>query len=95
MKALIKRNKMIRSQYKILELNNYIKSAISNNGFSIKSNLNTGNLNTGVETAFKSKIRNICIVTGRTRAVFNNYKISRIQLKKLGESGQIPGLRKI
>lgn len=43
----------------------------------------------------KSKIRNICVVTGRTRANHLEYKLSRLKLKIFAEAGLIPGLKKI
>jgi small subunit ribosomal protein S14 len=42
-----------------------------------------------------SKIRNICVITGRTRAVVQKYKMSRIQFKQNAEAGLIPGIKKL
>ncbi len=41
-----------------------------------------------------SRIRNRCAVTGRPRAFYRKLKMSRIALRDLGSSGQIPGLVK-
>lgn len=41
-----------------------------------------------------SKIRNICIVSGKARSVYKDFKISRIALRKLGSQGLIPGIQK-
>jgi small subunit ribosomal protein S14 len=41
-----------------------------------------------------SRIRNRCLVTGRPRAFYRKLKMSRIALRDLGSSGQIPGLVK-
>ena len=40
------------------------------------------------------RIRNRCIESGRSRAVFNFCKLSRIRLKIKASQGLIPGLRK-
>ena len=40
------------------------------------------------------RIRNRCDVTGRPRAYYRKLKMSRIALRDLGSSGQIPGLVK-
>jgi small subunit ribosomal protein S14 len=40
------------------------------------------------------RIRNRCDVTGRPRAFYRTFKMSRIALRELGNSGQIPGLVK-
>lgn len=42
-----------------------------------------------------SKIRNICVLTGRTRALIQDYKLSRLKFKELAEIGYIPGVKKL
>ena len=42
----------------------------------------------------KVRIRNRCEVTGRPRAYYRKLKMSRVALRELGNSGQIPGLVK-
>lgn len=41
-----------------------------------------------------SRIRNICNITGRSRALIKDYRLSRIKFKELAEAGQIPGVKK-
>ncbi|QDU71763.1 30S ribosomal protein S14 [Mucisphaera calidilacus] len=38
--------------------------------------------------------RNLCALTGRSRAVYRKFKISRIMLRELALQGKIPGMRK-
>ena len=40
------------------------------------------------------RIRNRCDVTGRPRGFYRKLKMSRIALRELGNSGQVPGLVK-
>ena len=40
------------------------------------------------------RVRNRCEVSGRPRAYYRKLKMSRIALRELGSSGQIPGLVK-
>ncbi len=40
------------------------------------------------------RYRNRCDVTGRPRAFYRTFKMSRIALRELGSNGQIPGLVK-
>lgn len=40
------------------------------------------------------RLRNRCQLTGRPRAYYRKFKISRIALRDLGSSGQIPGVTK-
>jgi small subunit ribosomal protein S14 len=35
-----------------------------------------------------------CQITGRSRAVYRKFAISRIQLRELGHRGELPGVRK-
>lgn len=42
----------------------------------------------------KNRIRNRCEVTGRPRAYYRKLKMSRIALRDLGGSGQVPGVVK-
>jgi small subunit ribosomal protein S14 len=42
----------------------------------------------------RNRIRNRCEVTGRPRAFYRKLGMSRIALRQLGNSGQIPGLVK-
>lgn len=42
----------------------------------------------------RNRYRNRCELTGRPRAVYRKFKLSRIALRELGSIGQIPGLVK-
>jgi small subunit ribosomal protein S14 len=41
-----------------------------------------------------TRIRNRCEITGRPRAYYRKLRMSRIALRQLGSTGQIPGLVK-
>lgn len=41
-----------------------------------------------------TRYRNYCKLTGRTRAYYRKFGISRIMLRELADKGMIPGLRK-
>jgi small subunit ribosomal protein S14 len=41
-----------------------------------------------------NRIRNRCMLTGRPRAVYRKFQISRLMLRKLAHEGQIPGMMK-
>ena len=41
-----------------------------------------------------TRLRRICKLTGRTRAVYRKFGISRIMLRELYHKGMIPGMRK-
>ncbi|AGA64415.1 SSU ribosomal protein S14p (S29e) [Liberibacter crescens BT-1] len=42
----------------------------------------------------KVRIRNRCEITGRPRAYYRKFRMSRVALRELGSSGNIPGLVK-
>ena len=42
----------------------------------------------------KERVRNRCELTGRPRGVYRKFKLSRIALRDLGSTGQIPGVVK-
>lgn len=42
----------------------------------------------------KTRIRNRCQITGRPRAYYRKLKMSRIALRELASSGQVPGMVK-
>ena len=42
----------------------------------------------------KSRIRNRCEVTGRSRATYRKFKLARVMLRDLASQGQIPGMVK-
>jgi small subunit ribosomal protein S14 len=44
--------------------------------------------------ASPTRLRNHCALTGRSRAVYQKFKISRLMLRKLALEGKIPGMRK-
>jgi len=41
-----------------------------------------------------NRVRNRCELTGRPRAVYRKFRLSRIMLRELGSQGLIPGLIK-
>lgn len=42
----------------------------------------------------KTRIRNRCDLTGRPRSVYRKFRLSRIALRELASTGQIPGVVK-
>ena len=41
-----------------------------------------------------TRVRNRCVASGRPRAYYRKFKLSRIALRELASSGQIPGMVK-
>jgi len=45
-------------------------------------------------SASPTRVRSLCALTGRSRAVYRKFNISRIMLRELALQGKIPGMRK-
>jgi small subunit ribosomal protein S14 len=41
-----------------------------------------------------TKVRSICILTGRSRSVYRSFKLSRLKLREYGQAGYFTGLSK-
>lgn len=41
-----------------------------------------------------TRVCNRCVITGRKRAYYRKFKVSRIVLRELASSGQLPGVKK-
>ena len=41
-----------------------------------------------------TRVRNRCELTGRSRAYYRKFRLSRVMLRELGNKGLIPGLTK-
>ncbi|CAG7590067.1 MAG: 30S ribosomal protein S14 [Candidatus Midichloria sp.] len=42
----------------------------------------------------KTRIRNMCEITGRTKGFYRDFKVSRICLRELASKGLLPGVKK-
>jgi small subunit ribosomal protein S14 len=41
-----------------------------------------------------TRIKNLCVLTGRSKSIYRLFKMSRIQLRKLASEGFLPGVSK-
>lgn len=44
---------------------------------------------------FKTFIKNYCIISGRSRSIYKNFKVSRISFREIGSKGLFFGLKKL
>lgn len=96
MQKKIKKNIKQRYLFKNLEKKRLILKIISKN-FNIQKDLRYKiqqkwfffNQNSSI-----TRIKNICILTGRSKSIYRLFKISRIQLRKLTSEGFLPGVSK-
>lgn len=96
MKKKIKQNIKQRYLFKNIEKKRLILKIIIKN-LNIKENLRWKIQQKNIFLNQKSsitRIKNICILTGRSRSVYRFLKISRIQLRKLTSEKLLPGFYK-
>jgi small subunit ribosomal protein S14 len=95
-KSAVNRNNMVRQLVKRYETKRAELKAIANDESRpledrFEARLKLAEL---PRNSSKTRIRNRCDITGRPRAFYRKLKMSRIALRQLGSSGQIPGLVK-
>jgi small subunit ribosomal protein S14 len=95
-KSAVNRNNMVRQLVKRYETKRAELKAIANDESRpledrFEARLKLAEL---PRNSSKTRIRNRCEITGRPRAFYRKLKMSRIALRQLGSSGQIPGLVK-
>jgi len=44
---------------------------------------------------YNSRIKNRCVLTARSKAIYSDFKLSRIKIRELGLNGLINGFKKI
>lgn len=85
-RKLINKYEMLRKELKSIFYNRALPEEVRNEAFS--------ELNSLPRNSSKVRARNRCVETGRGRAVYQEFKLSRLTLRELASHGFIPGLRK-
>lgn len=95
-KSLIERNKKRRKLYeKSKDEHDRLKKMTSNRSLSPNErfaiNLELWSL---PRNSSLTRVCNRCLISGRKRAYYRRFKVSRIVLRELASSGQLPGVKK-
>ncbi len=85
-RQLVKKNELKRLQYKYIIKNLSISREIRYNY--------TNKLNKLNKNSCKTRVKNRCILTGRGKAVYKMFKMSRIKFRELASMGFLPGVVK-
>ncbi len=95
-KSAVNRNEMVRKLVKqFAAKRKALKDTAENEALSLEERFDARlKLAALPRNSAPNRIRNRCAVTGRPRAFYRKLKMSRIALRDLGSSGQIPGLVK-
>ena len=72
-----------------------LKATVKDKELPIEERFNAGlKLSEMPRNGARIRLRNRCQVTGRPRGYYRKFKMSRIALRDLGSTGQVPGLVK-
>ena len=72
-----------------------LKATVKDKELQIEERFNAGlKLSEMPRNGARIRLRNRCQVTGRPRGYYRKFKMSRIALRDLGSTGQVPGLVK-
>jgi len=96
-RKLVSKYEIIRLLYKyniITSINdNDVDDENKNNNIELKLN-NTNNLNLLSKNSSKVRVKNRCILSGRGRAIYKDFRLSRHMFRKLALEGYLPGVKK-
>lgn len=86
-----------RQLYKLNELNNKILKTLAYNttlplSARWKYKLKLTKLH---KSSYSSKIHNFCVLTGRSKSIFKNFKLSRISFRNKASFNNIVGVHKV
>ena len=97
MKSLIQRDKKRRKLYKKYEPKRNLLKSIVYNELSTQDERRKAQsiLSKLPRNSSKTRVKNRCVVTGRSQSVYRYFKMSRIQLRNLALDGNINGYSKI
>ena len=88
----LKRKLMVK-QYKLKRLD--LKNKIKNKDLNLEERIKLqSKLNDLPRNSSYIRIRNRCILTGRTRGVYRKFRLSRIKIRELSMLGALPGVVK-
>ncbi len=93
--AINKNNRRIKLSDKFYKKRSTLKKIIMDKKISLEERFKAQQkLSKMPRNSAKTRVRNRCQITGRTRGVNRKLKISRIALRQLGLEGKIPGMVK-
>jgi ribosomal protein S14 len=85
-RTLVQQYELLRKQLKSIFYNTNLPNEIRQEA--------QAQLNALPRNSSSVRVRNRCVYTGRGRAVYQDFKMSRITFRELCSNGQIPGMKK-
>ena len=85
-RKLVSKNELKRLQYKSIIKNQNLSL---NDRYKFINKLNKLNRNTS-----RIRIKNRCVVTGRSKGIYSMFRLSRIKFRELAWQGLLPGVKK-
>jgi ribosomal protein S14 len=83
---LVKKYEAKRAELKAIFYNQSLPESVRNEAFM--------RLDALPKNSSATRVRNRCVLTGRSRAVYQMFKMSRLCFRELASTGQIPGVKK-
>ncbi len=90
-KDFIKRQLVTKNELKRLEYKSIIKNQKLTKEIRYKYIIKLNKIN---RNSSKTRIKNRCILSGRGKAVYQMFKLSRIKFRELASQGMLPGIKK-
>jgi small subunit ribosomal protein S14 len=97
MKRLVIKDKSIRLKYaKIDPFRASLKYIVMSDLYSYKTRreANMGLVRLCRKNAKITKVSNYCVISGRSKSVYKDFRLSRIKFRELARSGQLYGVTK-
>lgn len=90
-KDFVKRQLVFKNELKRLQYKSVVKNQKLIKEIRYKY---TTKLNTLTRNSSKTRVKNRCILSGRGKAVYQMFKLSRIKFRELASKGMLPGVKK-
>jgi small subunit ribosomal protein S14 len=95
MKHLISKDRKRRNNFRLFELSYVVgKTVASMRHLSSVQRVHFFSLLRSAKASTFVRLRNRCVVTGRSRSVSREFRISRIKFREMASFGLLPGVRK-
>lgn len=96
MKYIIRKDKKKRDLFKRYEIKRkYLKYVVSNDRVTKHIRINAMlQLNKLPRSSARVRIRNRCVITGRSKSIYRTFRMSRLSLRNFAHNGLLPGILK-
>ena len=94
MKSSIKRDLRLRKKFAVTEERYRALRSIYFNAYLDENVREMARIELASLGGLRTKIKNRCVITGRSRGILRKFKVSRLTFKELSSRGELMGVRK-